>query len=91
MAQSIITKDGQVEKGEGIRSLLQGLNKYYPDRRLNATTIRQSVIANFLKEGVDLRSVQAFAGHRWPSSTGRYRRKGLEELKEAVHLLHPSG
>lgn len=51
--------------------------------------IRQSVIANLLKSGVDTRLVQEFAGHRRAGSTEAYKRTGLEELKIAIEKLHP--
>ena len=51
--------------------------------------IRQSVIANLLKENNDLRVVQEFAGHRRTGSTEAYKRTGLEELKSSIEKLHP--
>jgi len=56
---------------------------------LSAKTIRQSVIANLLKTGKDLRMVQAFAGHKKVSSTERYCQTGLEALKLALQKYHP--
>jgi integrase/recombinase XerD len=57
--------------------------------RLTPLKIRQSVIANLLKAGHDLRIVQAFAGHRRTASTEAYKQTGLEELKAAIDKLHP--
>jgi site-specific recombinase XerD len=57
--------------------------------RLTPLKIRQSVIANLLKEGHDLRVVQVFAGHRRTASTEAYKQTGLEELKAAIEKLHP--
>lgn len=51
--------------------------------------IRQSVIANLLKEKNDIRIVQEFAGHRRTGSTEAYKRTGLEELKSSIERLHP--
>lgn len=51
--------------------------------------IRQSVIANLLKEKNDTRIVQEFAGHRRAGSTEAYKRTGLEELKANIEKLHP--
>jgi site-specific recombinase XerD len=53
--------------------------------------IRQSVIANLLKQGHDVRIVQVFAGHRKAASTEEYKQTGLEELKTAVGKYHPLG
>jgi len=57
--------------------------------RITPMNIRQSVIANLLKEGHGLRVVQAFAGHRRTASTEAYKQTGLEELKAAIEKLHP--
>jgi integrase/recombinase XerD len=61
----------------------------YPGRTVNAQTIRQSVIAELLKQGHDLRVVQVFAGHKYPSSTERYRQSAIDTLKAAVEAHHP--
>ena len=89
--QLVLTIRGTIENGEGINYLVGTFKNLFPDRNLNAQTIRQSVIANMLKTGKDLRVVQAFAGHRKPSSTEKYRQTGLEELKSVIQKLHPLG
>jgi len=85
----IISGRGRAERGEGIHYLVTTLRDKVPHKRLTPMTIRQSVIANKLKAGEDLRRVQVFAGHRQPSSTEAYRNTGLEELKAAVAKYHP--
>jgi integrase/recombinase XerD len=82
-----ITMNGQ----EGIKATLLHLN--YALRKLNpkyknAVQTRQSVITEWLKEK-DLRTVQYMAGHRYVSSTERYRENNLEDLKEALNKYHP--
>jgi integrase/recombinase XerD len=54
----------------------------------NAGQIRQSVIAHWLK-AYDVRQVQYMAGHRWASSTERYKEDGLKGLQEALEKCHP--
>ncbi|MBT2563788.1 hypothetical protein J7E50_21485 [Pedobacter sp. ISL-68] len=51
--------------------------------------IRQSVIAQLVRENNDIRIVQEFAGHRRTSATEAYKQTGLEELKSAIDKLHP--
>ena len=85
----IISKAGNPENGEGISYLIGCCRHLFPDRKLNAKTIRQSVIANLLKSGNDLRVVQAFAGHKYPSATERYKQTQVEALKQAVLKHHP--
>jgi len=85
----ILTKLGTPEKGEGISYLLETSKHLFPDRNLTTKTIRQSVIANLLKSGHDLRLVQVFAGHKYPGSTEKYRQTGIEELKAGIQKYHP--
>ncbi len=68
----IINKSGKPEKGEEISYLVSTQKGLFPMRKLNPRTIRQSVITNLLDAGHDLRKVQVFAGHRYPSSTEQY-------------------
>jgi len=57
--------------------------------KITPLKIRQSVIANLLKEKNDTRVVQEFAGHRRTSSTEAYKQTGLEELKQSINKFHP--
>lgn len=75
--------------GEGICALIDTLKHLFPTKKLNAKTIRQSVITNLLKEGKDLRIVQAFAGHKYPSTTEKYKQTQVEELKNQILKYHP--
>lgn len=61
----------------------------YPGRNVNAMSIRQSVITNLLKAGNDLRMVQEFAGHKYPSTTERYKQSNDELLRQAIEQHHP--
>ena len=85
----IITKSGTDETGDGISYLFETMKGRFAGRKLNAKTVRMSVIANWLASGLDLRKVQYMAGHKYPSSTARYRISGLEKLTEAVAQFHP--
>ena len=87
----VLTLRGTPESGEGINYLVETFKPLFPDRNLNARTIRQSVITNLLKEGMDLRVVQVFAGHKKISTTEKYRQSGLEELQTAIEKYHPLG
>ena len=87
----ILTLRGSAENGEGINYLIETFKPMFPERNLNARTIRQSVIANLLREGKDLRVVQVFAGHKKISTTEKYRQSGIEELQAAIEKHHPLG
>jgi integrase/recombinase XerD len=88
-SQLILNLRGGRMTADSINYLVETFKPLFPDRNLNAKTIRQSVITNLLKQKKDLRVVQVFAGHKKPSSTERYRQTGLEELKAAVMKYHP--
>ena len=86
--QLIISKAGNPESGEQISYLIGTFKKQFRGRNLNPKTIRQSVITNLLKEK-DLRKVQVFAGHKYPSATEKYKQSDVEELKNEVLKYHP--
>jgi len=85
----ISTKGTADETGEGIGYIIETQRHLFPEKKLNAKTIRQSVITNLLKDGKDLRIVQAFAGHKYPSTTERYKQTQVEELKNQILKYHP--
>lgn len=81
-------RGGKME-ADSIKYLIETCKEDFPNKNLTPKTIRQSVIANLLKAGKDLRVVQVFAGHKNPSATEQYRQSDLEELKAAVLKNHP--
>lgn len=85
----ILTKLGNPETGEQISYLVSTFKHLFPSRNLNPKTIRQSVITNLLKAGNDLRVVQVFAGHKYPSATEKYKQSDVESLKKQVDRFHP--
>ena len=85
----IISSRGTPQRGDTVHSLVESLKYLFPNRNLNPRTIRQSVITNLLKQGKDLRIVQVFAGHKYPSATENYKQTNLEELKTEILKYHP--
>jgi integrase/recombinase XerD len=85
----ILTRRYQAERGCGVHHIVKVYKYLFPDKTLSPLTIRQSVIANLLKAGKDIRAVQVFAGHRSPMTTERYQQTGIEELTAAVLKFHP--
>lgn len=76
--------------GEDItKHIKRSFKQLYPNRTVNAQTIRQSVITNLLKQGHDLSLVQGFAGHKYPSTTEKYKQNEIETLKAAINKYHP--
>jgi len=81
---------GGAMSGEDItKHIKRSFKELYPNRTVNAQTVRQSVITNLLKQGHDVSLVQSFAGHKNPSTTERYKQSEIETLKAAVHKYHP--
>lgn len=83
----VLSKYGIALNPHGISRLI---NEDKPKQeRIQPLKIRQSVIANLLKSGNDVRVVQIFIGHRRSSSTEEYKQTDLEILQNAVNLYHP--
>lgn len=83
---------GEPMKAEDItKHVKRSYEGVYPGRVVNAQTIRQSVIANLFKQEHDISVIQAFAGHKYPSSTEKYKQSGTETLRAAVNKYHPFG
>lgn len=81
-------RKGSMTAGDITKHIRRNYDIYRP-RKVNALTIRQSVIANLLKRGNDLRVVQVFAGHKYPSATEKYKQANLEALQGAINQYHP--
>jgi integrase/recombinase XerD len=71
------------------KHVIAGFRGKFTGRKVNCQTIRQSVITNLLKAGNDLRIVQVFAGHKYPSTTEKYKQTDTEALKTAIQNYHP--
>jgi site-specific recombinase XerD len=71
------------------RAVFDLIQFYQKNKNLTGGIIRQSVIANLLNKGTDLRIVQEFAGHKYLDSTEKYRERGLKTLKTAIEKHHP--
>lgn len=81
---------GRAMSGEDItKHIKRSFKECYPNRKVNAQTIRQSVITNLLKQGHDLSLVQSFAGHKYPSTTEKYKQSEIETLQAAINKYHP--
>ena len=87
----ILTRHYKEENGCSVHDVVKIYKPLYPDRVVSPLSIRQSVIANLLEAGKDIRMVQVFAGHKSPMTTERYQQTGIEELIAAVMRYHPLG
>mgnify|MGYP000323891130 CR=1 FL=1 len=83
----LLTKYGKPIKPASInRQINHGHKKFM---KMTPLKIRQSVIHQKLKEGNNVRLVQAFAGHRSILSTEAYQTNKLKELKVGINKFHP--
>ncbi len=71
----------------GLPRIKHMINRYEP-HLTSLLQIRSSVITNWLKH-YNLREVQYMAGHRYVSSTERYRTDNLEDLQKELEKYHP--
>ena len=85
----LISKLGTVVKGEDCHYLIESARALFPERPLDPVTVRQSVIVDLFRRGMDIRDVQLFAGHHYASTTERYRPTDLTRMKEALERFHP--
>lgn len=63
---------------------IKGIDKNF----LNFTQVRTSIITNWLKV-YGLRKTQILAGHRYISSTEKYRVNNMQQLSDDINKLHP--
>lgn len=86
----IIGKLGTPIKVDDINYLVSTFKPLFPERNLNAKTIRQSVIANWLNEKkIPVDIVQLMAGHKYISSTLKYKFNPIEEGRDLINRFHP--
>lgn len=86
-----ISKLGVAASNETASYLLQTIRELYPHKKVNPKTVRMSVISHQFEQGKDIQQVQYFAGHRYPSSTERYKMSHLESLQQGILKHHPLG
>ena len=85
-----VGNQGAAMQGEEMSKLIKrNYENCFESRKVTAQSIRQSVIANLLKSGKELRIVQTFAGHKYPGATERYCQSNTEALKSAICRCHP--
>lgn len=80
---------GAPMSSDSLARIIQGYQHLFPEKVLTCQTIRMSVTRNLLKEGKDIRVVQAYMGHKSAGTTEKYKQSHTEELKAAVQKYHP--
>jgi len=86
----ILNKLGKPITVDGINAVIEPLDYLFPDKKLNPRNIRMSVIANWMNEKrLPMETVQYLAGHKWPSTTEKYRRLDNLEQRELINRFFP--
>ena len=85
--QLFISINGDTNIKNSLLHMFRSIKKKYPNIK-NAKQIRLSVITNKLKTH-NLREVQYFAGHKYVSSTEKYKLGNIENLKKQINKYHP--
>jgi len=78
-----------MQPGEISKYVKRRYGGMFRGKEVSAQRIRQSVIANLFIQGHDIGVVQQFAGHKYPSSTERYRQDEVGRLQSAIEQYHP--
>ena len=85
-----ITQRGENLSVDALNRMLRPLQGLYTDKNLNASAIRQSVILNWINHfSFPMEDVQLLAGHRWLSSTSKYKVVNREENREKINRFFP--
>lgn len=75
---------------DSLNKMLRALKPLFPDKNLNALSIRQSVISNWInREQLSIEDVQIMSGQKWLSSTEKYKRTDLEKEIEKINKYFP--
>lgn len=88
--EKLFISTGKSERlNNSLSKICPTLKKYNPKVK-NFHQIRASIITEWLKK-YHIRQVQYMTGHRYISSTERYRTDTLENLQDLINELHPLG
>jgi site-specific recombinase XerD len=85
--QFFLSQKGRLTLRNSLKSLHDELKTYNRNYQ-SFDQIRTSVIVNWLGQ-YNLRKVQYLAGHRYISSTERYKQDNLESLQDMIDSFHP--
>jgi integrase/recombinase XerD len=85
--QLFIGVEGSYSTSSIMKSIIRQLKKQQP-KLINVKQIRASVITHWIKQ-YNLRKVQYMAGHRYVSSTEKFKINDIEGLQDEVNKHHP--
>jgi len=80
---------GEPLSQDGVKALFKQLKYYYPERTLNATTVRQSVVSYWVNDcNLSVLEVQQRAGFRYPSTVEKYQKIEVDEQRKLINKYH---
>ncbi len=85
--QLLLPLGSSLRLGNTLQKMLKELKKIN-HKFIDVKQLRTSVIVGWLKQ-YNLRKVQYLAGHKYISSTERYKQDDLESLHKAIEQFHP--
>jgi hypothetical protein len=70
--------------------MLRPLNKLIPMKKVNAQTIRQSVISNWINvDNIGIEDVHMLSGQKWLSSIDKYKKEDSNQKLELINQFFP--
>ena len=85
-----LTKAGNPVQYDDIKKLINIQSNLLPEKIVTATSIRQSVISGWLnKQRIPMEQVQLMAGHKWISTTLKYKQDDNEKKREMINRFFP--
>ena len=69
----------------------QWATKVKVKKNVSCHTFRHSIATHLLRNGADIRQIQALLGHASLSTTERYTHVALSDLRRVVERAHPRG
>lgn len=75
---------------ETLQNIISVMQALFPNKELTLTKIRQSVVSNWLnQEKIPMEEVQLMAGHKWLSTTEKYRLEDREQKRNTINRFFP--
>ncbi|HRI48301.1 MAG TPA: site-specific integrase, partial [Ignavibacteriaceae bacterium] len=86
----LLNFQGSPLRVDDVNYLVQTMKDRFPGRNLNCKSIRDSVISYWMNtKKIPPEQVQLLAGHRWISSTLRYKQIRIKEIRETLNKIFP--
>jgi len=87
----LASRGGYLHRGEASRIVQAWTKRAKVKKNVTCHTFRHSIATHLLKGGADIRHIQVFLGHSSLSSTERYTRVEVQDLRKVIERAHPRG